>query len=359
MVKNKAQFLPEWIEFHLGIFNLTPEQGVDRFVIYNNYNYKDSSLIALQPYIDMGIVEWIPWPPIELVQSPRTKQDTQPDANKLMSSVPLLKKRRLEEDSVNQSSQLPIDVTNETNTSFNTNSENDAINKPKSSHVDPNDDEVQERGAYLYDKNYDSSVYGIKYPKIPEKQPNEGTKYRTTNDTRLNRTALNNHELTYDWTGEALPTERKFKDAFQENQFNQLLYHDCMGKDRDMRHKHKHSGCQQSAVLDAVARYRERSTWIAHFDIDEFIFQREVNGTSKNLAKLLRQNEEYDQIIIPGTIFGTNGFLNNPGNAVGLPFPLMSDTYRYRRDSEWIYGEQKQVNVDGVTYTQKGIAKTS
>jgi hypothetical protein len=67
--------------------------------------------------------------------------------------------------------------------------------------------------------------------------------------------------------------------------------------------------------------------------------------------------ENYDQIIIPGTNFGTNGFLDIPGNAVGLPFPLLTESYRYRRDSDWVFGQQSQVNATGVTYTQKGIAK--
>jgi Glycosyltransferase family 92 len=58
MVKNKAQFLPEWIEFHL-------EQGVDRFVIYNNLKTADYSLANIQPYIDSGVVEWVAWPPNE------------------------------------------------------------------------------------------------------------------------------------------------------------------------------------------------------------------------------------------------------------------------------------------------------
>lgn len=52
--KNEAQFLKEWIEFHLLI-------GFDHFYLYNN-NSEDNYLSILAQYIEKGIVTLIEWP---------------------------------------------------------------------------------------------------------------------------------------------------------------------------------------------------------------------------------------------------------------------------------------------------------
>jgi hypothetical protein len=52
MVKNKARYLPEWVEFHLA-------QGFDRFIIYNNNKEEDLTSEVLRPYINLGVVELI------------------------------------------------------------------------------------------------------------------------------------------------------------------------------------------------------------------------------------------------------------------------------------------------------------
>lgn len=152
---------------------------------------------------------------------------------------------------------------------------------------------------------------------------------------------------------------RHFKDANQEYLFKNLLYYDCLKGNNTGRHKHLHSGCQQAAVLDSVARYGSKSTWIAHFDVDEFIFQHHTNGKStKTLRQVLQDMEEFDQVVIPGTSFGTNGFFYPVDKALDLPFPLVTEQYRFRRDKDWLHGQMNQVNAPGVTYTQKAIAKT-
>lgn len=54
IVKNEANYLKEWIEFHRLI-------GVDHFYLYNN-NSTDLLEVALNPYIRKGIVTLIDWP---------------------------------------------------------------------------------------------------------------------------------------------------------------------------------------------------------------------------------------------------------------------------------------------------------
>ncbi|TDU30814.1 glycosyl transferase family 92 [Panacagrimonas perspica] len=52
-IKNEADFLPEWIEFHRHV-------GVDRFVLYDNGS-TDHTVRVLEPYVRSGIVQLIPW----------------------------------------------------------------------------------------------------------------------------------------------------------------------------------------------------------------------------------------------------------------------------------------------------------
>lgn len=55
MFKNQRRWLREWIEFNLMV-------GVEHFILYDN-NSTDLPLEILQPYIDRGVVTFIPWPP--------------------------------------------------------------------------------------------------------------------------------------------------------------------------------------------------------------------------------------------------------------------------------------------------------
>lgn len=52
--KNEAQYLEEWINYHLLI-------GVDHFYLYNN-NSEDDYMVVLAPYIDREIVDLVEWP---------------------------------------------------------------------------------------------------------------------------------------------------------------------------------------------------------------------------------------------------------------------------------------------------------
>ena len=54
MIKNEAEYLPEWLEYHLLV-------GVDKFYIYDN-DSTDRLKDILRPYIEAGIAEYIYYP---------------------------------------------------------------------------------------------------------------------------------------------------------------------------------------------------------------------------------------------------------------------------------------------------------
>lgn len=54
LFQNDAKWLPEWLDFH-------KKQGVSHFWLYNNLS-QDEYISYLQPYIQSGLVELIPWP---------------------------------------------------------------------------------------------------------------------------------------------------------------------------------------------------------------------------------------------------------------------------------------------------------
>ena len=55
MIKNQRRWLREWLEFNL-------MNGIEHFIIYDNES-TDLPLEILQPYIDRGLITYIPWPP--------------------------------------------------------------------------------------------------------------------------------------------------------------------------------------------------------------------------------------------------------------------------------------------------------
>jgi len=54
IAKNEGQYFKEWVEWHLS-------QGVEKFYIYDNES-TDDTRVVLEPYIQQGIVDYIPWP---------------------------------------------------------------------------------------------------------------------------------------------------------------------------------------------------------------------------------------------------------------------------------------------------------
>ena len=55
LVKYEAEYLAEWIEYHLRV-------GVEHFYIYDNNNIDTSVKNVVTKYVEKGIVTYIPWP---------------------------------------------------------------------------------------------------------------------------------------------------------------------------------------------------------------------------------------------------------------------------------------------------------
>lgn len=54
IIKNEAEYMPEWLEYHLLV-------GFEKFYVYDNES-TDNIKQILQPYIDSGAVEYTYWP---------------------------------------------------------------------------------------------------------------------------------------------------------------------------------------------------------------------------------------------------------------------------------------------------------
>ena len=54
IIKNEAEYMPEWLEYHLLV-------GFEKFYVYDNES-TDNIKQILRPYIDSGIVEYTYWP---------------------------------------------------------------------------------------------------------------------------------------------------------------------------------------------------------------------------------------------------------------------------------------------------------
>lgn len=54
IIKNEAEYMPEWLEYHLLV-------GFEKFYVYDNES-TDNIKQILQPYIDSGVVEYTYWP---------------------------------------------------------------------------------------------------------------------------------------------------------------------------------------------------------------------------------------------------------------------------------------------------------
>ncbi|KAI8926199.1 glycosyltransferase family 92-domain-containing protein [Entophlyctis helioformis] len=129
---------------------------------------------------------------------------------------------------------------------------------------------------------------------------------------------------------------------------------------------HMHGGCQRSAMLDGIARYRNRTEWLSIFDVDEFFFVPLKDGqTVKRLGEirtvrdvLLDASDAYDHIKVPGRIFGTSGYMDTPPRpSPSLPSRLVTESYRFRRNhSDDRFYERFMLST---TYTEKSFAKAA
>ncbi|RKO98395.1 hypothetical protein CXG81DRAFT_21362 [Caulochytrium protostelioides] len=124
--------------------------------------------------------------------------------------------------------------------------------------------------------------------------------------------------------------------------------------------QHRHAGCQEAAFLDAMARYRYSARWLGIWDVDEFMYvplgdktlrPRTVNDLPK-MHNVLRRYEEYDEIPIPGYVFGTNGHFQNPVPASsGLPFGMMTERYKYHIGDY----SKNDTHIMGFDWTRKTV----
>ncbi|KAH6588984.1 hypothetical protein BASA50_010340 [Batrachochytrium salamandrivorans] len=142
---------------------------------------------------------------------------------------------------------------------------------------------------------------------------------------------------------------RVFDTPGQEEAFNTHFYKLCIDRPGN-GNQHAHGGCQKAAALDALARYRHKTVWILHSDIDEFFYtprdsaQTGLSGIV-TVRDILAQNYHYyDQIIVQGHIFGTNGFMSDPTPVTeSMPFPMVMEAYRHRRSHLGNRNQEKQI----------------
>ena len=67
--------------------------------------------------------------------------------------------------------------------------------------------------------------------------------------------------------------------------------------------------------------------------------------------------EEYDQVLVTGTIYGTNGFFTDPPPmSPNLPFPSLLDLFRYHRSSD-LERSEENVRVMSFTYCEKSFGR--
>eukprot|EP00842_Homolaphlyctis_polyrhiza_P005949 jgi/Hompol1/6355/HPOL_002105-RA len=144
--------------------------------------------------------------------------------------------------------------------------------------------------------------------------------------------------------------------------YNKTFVEECL-EVRDTWHIH--GGCQRSALMDAMARYRSRADWIGIFDVDEFWFVPKArNHTIQHATDIPTVWQavsalapDYDHIRVSCHIYGTNGFKEVPGiEHTGLP-RLNIEAYRFHyNNSDERYDEYY---TGANTYCEKSLAKAS
>ncbi|KAL2914771.1 hypothetical protein HK105_205702 [Polyrhizophydium stewartii] len=149
---------------------------------------------------------------------------------------------------------------------------------------------------------------------------------------------LINWPFDYELAGKPPLGPRTWPVPEREAQFEKTFREECL-EVRDTWHMH--GGCQRTAMMDAVSRYRNRTEWISIFDVDEFFYVPSKHTESESIETittvrdvLMRQGTNYDHIKVPGLIFGTSGYFNHPPRKNDLPNRLVTEAYRYRTNIE-------------------------
>eukprot|EP00842_Homolaphlyctis_polyrhiza_P005948 jgi/Hompol1/6354/HPOL_002104-RA len=164
----------------------------------------------------------------------------------------------------------------------------------------------------------------------------------------------------------------------RELEFNRVFTEECL-EIRDTWHIH--GGCQRSALMDFIARYRYRAEWITTFDVDEFFFVPEQGTETSDVSSITtvrdileREGDAYDHIRVSGEIFGTSGYLFNPlapqplrmspsvyaqDHSLITPFSqtrLQTEAFRFRAHFE-ISSRHEEFYLKGRSYCEKSFAR--
>lgn len=81
------------------------------------------------------------------------------------------------------------------------------------------------------------------------------------------------------------------------------------------------NGGQVLALTHAIGIFESQTTWLAHIDIDEFIFPKQ----NKNLKEVLKKLNEYDCVLLPWRCFGPSGQNTKEYNSVIRTFNMMAN----------------------------------
>ncbi|KAJ8328631.1 hypothetical protein QVD99_002897 [Batrachochytrium dendrobatidis] len=154
---------------------------------------------------------------------------------------------------------------------------------------------------------------------------------------------------------------RVFDTKFQQDTFNTMYKLYCLNRPK-RGSLHAHGGCQKSSAIDTIARYRHKSVWVLHADIDEFFYSRKKIGQSGldgivTVRDILAQNYYYyDQIVVQGHIFGTSGFMDDPTPVTKeMPFPMVMEQYRHRRS--YTSDRNREAHIRSRIHCEKAFVK--
>ncbi|KAJ3163345.1 hypothetical protein HK101_000632 [Irineochytrium annulatum] len=123
----------------------------------------------------------------------------------------------------------------------------------------------------------------------------------------------------------------------REKHMRWMVNEDCRKVDESRRPTFRHRGCQQAAISDAMARYRNRTRWMVAMDVDEYFLVDHPWADLRDLTNLiplkdkLREYETFDQIMIEVEPVGTNGWYSEPTTTIlDSSFTTILDRYLRR-----------------------------
>eukprot|EP00276_Gloeochaete_wittrockiana_P001488 CAMPEP_0184671320 /NCGR_PEP_ID=MMETSP0308-20130426/85426_1 /TAXON_ID=38269 /ORGANISM="Gloeochaete witrockiana, Strain SAG 46.84" /LENGTH=332 /DNA_ID=CAMNT_0027118417 /DNA_START=281 /DNA_END=1279 /DNA_ORIENTATION=- len=124
------------------------------------------------------------------------------------------------------------------------------------------------------------------------------------------------------------------KDAYRD-ELDRCIY-------GDPERLHAHCDCQRAAVQDCIGRYKHKSEWIAHFDVDEFMYPTPCGVRDEDGNQKLRKVTFGEALAVHGDKVGfhVQGYVFGTGNNTD-PIPngaLITETHLLRgprRSKPW------------------------